>query len=108
MGGYWTSGLPGFIVGLAAGPAASHLFLLPYLPIRPSAMLWQSVRFTILTGLVGLAAVGGTLWLRTVTTTPVWMVTVVLTALSPLLVASWIAYRRIWHASRPDSKKNRQ
>ena len=106
MAGYWTSGLPGFIVGLAAGPAAAHLFLLLYLPILPSAMLWQSVRFTILAGLAGLAAVGCTLWLRTVTSTSVWMVTVTLTALFPLPVASWIAYRRIWHDRRPDSGRN--
>lgn len=45
--GYPVAGLPGFIVGLALGPAFAHLYLLQHLPLDSRLVLLQSVRFTI-------------------------------------------------------------
>ena len=95
MAGYWLAGLPGFIVGLAVGPAASHLFLTQFIPVRQGEMLWQSARFTLLGGAVGLAAVEITVWLRDVAITKAWVSSVLFFSLLPLLIAAWVAYRRI-------------
>ena len=96
MAGYWLAGLPGFIVGLAAGPAAAHLFLIYYSPSRQREMLRQSGRFTLLGGGAGLTAVWLTVWLRDLAEATVWVGSVILLALLPLLIAGWVAYRRIW------------
>lgn len=100
IAGYYWAGLPGFIVGLAAGPTASHLFLIYYLPNHLGKMLWQGARFTILAGLTGLAAVGCTFWLRDVSTPLVWVLAVIFFALVPLMLAALVSYRRIWVDNR--------
>jgi O-antigen/teichoic acid export membrane protein len=96
MIGYWLAGLPAFIVGLAVGPVASHIFLLFYVPVRKGEMLQQSARFTILAGLTGVLAVVCTLWLRAIATPFVWVLAVIFLALIPLMIAAWVSYRRIW------------
>ncbi len=93
VAGYLIARLPGFIVGLAAGPAAAHLFLIFYLPVRRTEILRQSANFTIIGGIVCLTAVGFTLWLRSVSTNSVWVAAVIAIAISPLPVAALMAYR---------------
>ena len=100
-GSLGAGGLSGFIVGLAVGPVAAHLFLTLHIPARQGEMLRQSARFTTMAGFTGLAAVVLTLWLRDVTTTPVWVVAVILSALMPLLVAARVAYYKVW----PDGRR---
>jgi len=95
-GGYYAYGLPGFIVGLAVGPVATHLFLVLYLPLRRKQMVWQTVRFTALTGCTGAAAVVYTSWLRTVAKPSLWMTAVIVCAAVPLIVCAIMVYRRTW------------
>jgi len=47
VGGYLLWGLPGFIVGLAAGPAIAHAYLVAHIPERRIELSMQSVRFTV-------------------------------------------------------------
>ncbi|ADH86446.1 oligosaccharide flippase family protein [Desulfurivibrio alkaliphilus] len=96
MGGYWLAGLPGFIVGLALGPMAAHLFLVKYLPCQQSEMVRQGIRFTAIAGLVGMLAVGFTVWVRMMFSPTHWAVSVILSVGILLLVTSTIAYRRVW------------
>lgn len=100
IGGYLLAGLPGFILGLAMGPLASHLFLLRYIPKRRNEMLRQTVRFTLLAGLAGVLSVTFTLWVRGAFAAPVWIASVILTAALPLLLAAWVTYDRIWRGAR--------
>ena len=93
--GYWIGDLTGFIVGLAFGPAAAHLFLLNHIPPNKGKMLRQSAIFTILAGITGVAFVAMTIWLRNVVSYHVWIATVLFLSLSPLTIAGWISYRRI-------------
>ncbi|PLX48500.1 MAG: polysaccharide biosynthesis protein [Desulfobulbaceae bacterium] len=101
LAGYLLVGLPGFILGLAVGPVASHLFLTLHIPSRQGEMLRQSARFTSMAGLTAFALVGFTLWLRDMATTWIWLVAVLLCALLPLLVAARVAYHKVW----PDGRR---
>lgn len=103
MIGYRAEGLPGFIVGLAVGPVASHLFLTLHIPSRQGEMLRQSARFTSMAGLTAFALVGFTLWLRDMATTWIWLLAVLLCALLPLLVAARVAYHKVW----PDGRRKK-
>lgn len=96
LAGYYVYGLPGFLVGLAVGPVATHLFLVLYLPLRRKEMVWQTVRFTAMAGCAGTAAVGYTSWLRTVTSPTLWMIAVIVCAAIPLAVGAIMGYRRTW------------
>jgi len=95
IGGYMYAGLPGFIVGLSAGPVAAHCALLRSIPPGRSSLLMQSIRFTAVALTVGLLLVGLTSWLRERTDIWVWMVSVCLTASLPLLVTAGVVMRRI-------------
>jgi len=96
MGGYYASGLSGFIVGLAIGPVATHLFLVLYLPLRQKEMVWQSIRFTVFAGGVGAAAVGYTSWVRAVVSPMLWVTAVILCATIPLIAGAIMVYRQVW------------
>jgi O-antigen/teichoic acid export membrane protein len=96
LAGYWLGGLPFFILGLTAGPMASHMYLLRHVPNRSGDMLRQSAQFTVLAAIAGSVLVGGTSWLRASSTASVWIVAVLLSALFPLLASAWVAYRRIY------------
>jgi O-antigen/teichoic acid export membrane protein len=98
--GYWLARLPGFIVGLAVGPVAAHLFLLAYIPVGRGKMLRQSTVFGVLGGIAGLALVAFTRWLRFTSDSQNWIAAVALLSLCPLLLAGWISYRRIGLAGR--------
>jgi hypothetical protein len=95
MGGYFIGGLSGFIVGLAAGPVAAHLFLVFYLPLLRMEMIWQTARFTAMAGSAGAAAVAATLWLRTVAVPGFWVAAVVVFAGVPMLVSAGVVYFRL-------------
>ncbi len=93
--GYGVAQLPGFIVGLAAGPAAAHLLLMYYIPVQQMSMLRQSAVFTIFGGTIGGAAVVLTLWMRDFVDSNIWMFSVALLSLGALVLAAWMTYRRI-------------
>jgi O-antigen/teichoic acid export membrane protein len=57
--GYWRFGLPGFILGIAAGAVIAHLVLLSWVPVRRSEMFRQTVIYTVIFGLYGGLAVAG-------------------------------------------------
>lgn len=100
IAGYWLAGIPGFVVGMAFGPAAAHLFLLRYLPSKRPEMLSQGIRFTIIVALVGALAVGTTLWTQAMYSPIIWIGSVLLAAGIPLMTTAIIAYRRIWCGER--------
>jgi O-antigen/teichoic acid export membrane protein len=54
---YWRAGLPGFILGIAAGAIVAHLVLLRWIPLRRMEMLRQTVVYTAIFGLYGGASV---------------------------------------------------
>ena len=93
--GYWAAGLKGFIIGLAAGPLAAHLFLIQYIPLCRRIMLRQSAAFTIIGAIAGGATVVFTLWLKTAAGSHVWIAAIASLSLCPLLLAGWISYRYI-------------
>lgn len=95
VGGYLMWDLPGFIVGLATGPVAAHVYLLRFLPMRAGEMLWQTVRFTAAAITVGSSAVLGTLWIREVGDELTWILMVIACAVIPVLVASGVVLWRI-------------
>lgn len=91
--GYWLLDLTGFIVGLAVGPLAAHLFLLCSLPLKRIEMLRQSIRFSGIGGIAGILLIQGTSWLRNVS--PVaWTIAVVISAVLPLSMSVWMLYIR--------------
>lgn len=104
VGGYWFGGLPGFIIGLAAGPAAAHLFLVHYIPAQRWQMVRQSAGFSIVGGSAGVLAIFITTGLRTTGISQIWMSAVAALSFFPLLLATWISYRRI----RPFSGRTEQ
>ena len=48
---YWAAGLPGFILGIAAGSLIAHLVLLRWVPLRRDDMLRQTVLYSLVFGL---------------------------------------------------------
>lgn len=103
LAGYLLGDLPGFILGLALGPLAAHLFLLCYMPTRRGDMLRQSVYFTCAAGIVGMLLVLFTLWVRQITTPAIWIASVIAGAAISLLIAGWMAYSRIYRQHSPQS-----
>lgn len=93
--GYWLGGLPGFIVGLSVGPLASHIYLTFTLPVQKREMLLQSIKFSLPIAMVGLAAVGITVWLNRVAVQWVWVGVVILTGTVSLSIAALVAYRQV-------------
>jgi len=85
--GFWWNGLHGFILGLCFSYVAAHLVLLSWIPERRSAMLTQSVLFTLCFVIFSSLA---DLWLRwsSINTPPSWAITTaLLTAITPFAAA---------------------
>lgn len=93
--GYWLAGLPGFIVGLVAGPLAAHLYLVQGLPAEKRPMVNQSFRASILVVCLGVFLAGGTTLLRPVLSHRLWVSLVVLLAVAPVAMAAYVVYKRL-------------
>lgn len=96
VGGYVLAGLPGFIVGLAAGPLIAHGYMVRHIPTARTELVMQGVRFTIGGLLYGVPAVLFVDSLQTNADPWVWVSAVGLLSAVPLLIAVVIVRRRVW------------
>ncbi len=92
---YQFAGLPGFIVGLAIGPIAAHVYLTMILPVMRKEMLIQSSVFSVLTLIAGGAMVFFNSWLETNSSEPVWFVVVISMVILICLISLLTVYRKI-------------
>ena len=92
---YWFAGLPGFILGIAAGSLFAHLVLLLWVPLRRDDMLRQTVLYSLVFGLYAGISVA-LLRLMAGRVEPHWeIVGAGIGTLIPCAVAGAIALRRL-------------
>lgn len=92
---YWVAGLPGFILGIAAGSLIAHLVLLRWVPLRRDDMLRQTCLYSLVFGLYAGVSVA---LLRTMAgrVEPHWeIIAAGVGTLIPCAVAGAIALRRL-------------
>ncbi len=88
-------GLPGFILGNAAGSVAAHIVLLAWVPVKRWVMLGQTASFTLAFGAYGLLAV---FWVKSLeghVTTAVSIATAAAATALPCAVAGWLGWKQL-------------
>lgn len=93
--GYTVAQMPGFIVGMAAGPCLSQLVILRSISGQLWRLLWQGVRFTGIGTAYGITAVFVTDQMYTPHFNASATTAVILLAALPVCVAAFFVYTRI-------------
>lgn len=96
-GGYLLGGLPGFILGLSAGPLLAHAYLMRHIPANRRELAIQGVRFTLGGMAYAVPAVLLALQAQERSGQAVWLFATGVLAFIPLGVAGWV----VWHEIRP-------